>query len=68
MEKCLAGSGGRPLRLTVRDIVSPVCLAYNLNESALKSKSQQRTLSEARAMAGWLAYESGCVTLTEVGR
>ena len=68
MEKCLVDSGGRPLGLTVRDIVSAVCLAYNLDESALKTKSQQRTLAEARAMVGWLAYESGCVTLTEVGR
>ncbi len=45
-----------------------MCLAYNLDESALKTKSQQRTISECRAMIGWLAYESGCVTLSEVGR
>ncbi len=68
MEKCLAGSGGRPLRLTVKDIASAVCLAYNLDESMLKTKSQQRGISEARAMVGWLAYESGCLTLSEVGR
>ena len=54
MEKCLVGSGGRPLRLTVKDIASAVCLAYNLDESVLKTRPQQRTLSEARAMA-WLA-------------
>lgn len=67
-EKCLAGSGGRPLRLTINDIVSAVCLAYNLDESVLKTRSQQRTLAEARAMIGWLASESGCVNLSEVGR
>ena len=68
IEKCLAGSGGRHLRLTVKDITSAVCLAYNLDESTLKTKSQQRTISEARAMVGLLAHESGCVTLSDVGR
>ncbi|WP_446012121.1 hypothetical protein [Candidatus Electrothrix sp.] len=45
MEKCLAGSSGRPLRLTIKDIVSAVCLSYNLDESMLKTRTQQRTLS-----------------------
>ncbi len=67
-EKCLAGSGGRPLRLTVQEIISAVCLDYAIDESMLKTPSQQRTICEARAMVGWLAFDSGCVTLTEVGR
>jgi hypothetical protein len=42
------------------EITDKVCLAYNINSSALKSKLQQRIASEARAATGWLARESGC--------
>jgi chromosomal replication initiation ATPase DnaA len=34
----------------------------------LKSPSQYRKISEARAVVGWLAREFGCVTLSDVGR
>ncbi len=68
MEKCLAGSGGVPPGLTAREITDQVCRAYNLDPAALQTKSQQRNVSEARAVAGWLARESGCVTLSEVAR
>ncbi len=68
MDKCLSGSGGIPLRLTAQQIADQVCLAYDIDISVLKAKSQQRVASEARAMAGWLARESGCVTLSDVAR
>jgi chromosomal replication initiation ATPase DnaA len=66
MDKCLSGSGGMPVRLTARQIIDQVCRAYRLDPLILQAKSQQRNASEARAVAGWLARESGCVTLTEI--
>jgi len=66
MDKCLSDSGGMPLRLTARQIIDQVCRAYQLDASILHAKSQRRNASEARAVAGWLARESGCVTLTEI--
>ena len=68
MDKCLSGSGGMPLRLTAQQITDKVCHAYNIDVSVLKAKSQQRIASEARAVAGWLARESGCVTLSDVAK
>jgi putative transposase len=41
---------------------------YGISETELKSPSQNRNISEARAVAGWLAQDLGCVTLSEVGR
>jgi hypothetical protein len=68
MDKCLSGSGGMPLHLTAKQIIDKVCLAYHIDSSFLKTKSQQRTVSEARAVAGWLARESRCVTLSSIAR
>jgi len=68
MDKCLASTGGIPHRLTAQQITDRVCLSYNIDSSALKSKSQLRISSEARAAAGWLARESGCVTLSDIAR
>ena len=68
MDKCLSGSEGIPLRVTAQQIIDKVCLAYNFDISVLKAKSQQRIASEARAMAGWLARESGSVTLSDVAK
>ena len=68
MDKCLSGSGGIPLRLTSQQIIDTVCVAYHIDASMLKAKSQQRIPSEARAVAGWLARESGCVTLTDIAK
>ncbi len=67
MNKCLAGTGGMPHRLTAQQITDKVCLAYQIDLSDLQSKSQQRIASEARAVAGWLAHGSG-VTLSDVAR
>lgn len=68
LEKCLSGTYGIPQRLTAREIVDKVCVLYEINETELKSPSQCRNISEARAVVGWLAQELGCVTLSEVGK
>jgi hypothetical protein len=68
MDKCLSGSGGMVRRLTSQQIADKVCRAYNIELSVLQAKSQQRIASEARAVAGWLARASGCVTLSDIAR
>ncbi|OQX17133.1 MAG: transposase [Desulfobulbaceae bacterium A2] len=66
--KCLAASGEMPCRATPEHIIDQVCRAYHVNLSVLQTRSQQRIASEARAVAGWLARESGCVTLSDIAR
>jgi hypothetical protein len=68
MDKCLSGSGGMPINLTAQQIIDKVCLAYHIDSTFLKTKSQQRITSEARAVAGWLARELGCSTLSDVAK
>lgn len=68
VDRCLSGREGRPLRLTAQDIAERVCRAYSIDEATLKSSSQSRTASEARAAVGWLARELGCATLSDVAR
>jgi hypothetical protein len=68
VDKCLAVIGEMPLRLTIQEIADKVCKEYKIGKSALRTQSQQRTASEARAVIGWLARELGCATLSEVGR
>ncbi|MHB1379964.1 MAG: transposase [Desulfurivibrionaceae bacterium] len=68
MDKCLSDSDWRPLYLTAQQIVDTVCLAYHIDSSILKTKSQQRRASEARAVAGWLAHKSGYVTLSSIAK
>lgn len=68
MDKCLSASGGMPLHLTAQQIIDKVCFVYHIDSSVMKAKSQQRIASEARAVAGWLARESGCVTLSDVAK
>ena len=67
-EKCLSCPDDLPRRLTVQEIAAKVCIGYGISEPDLKSPSQNRKISEARAVVGWLARELGCVTLSEVGR
>jgi hypothetical protein len=67
VDSCLASSGNVPPRVTIQEIVAKVCQEYNIEMAALQTQSQQRTVSEARAVVGWLARETGCVTLSEVG-
>jgi putative transposase len=68
MNKCLSDSKSLALQLTVYDIACRVCLEYDVDESMLRTKTQQRIVSEARAIVGWLAREVDCATLTEVGK
>jgi len=66
MEKCLSSSGKMPSRLAPQQIINHVCRSYDLDLSVLRERSQQRIASEARAVAGWLARESGNVTFAEI--
>jgi putative transposase len=68
MEKCLSSSRSIPPRVTVKDIVDEVCLSYDIDEALLKMQTQQRNITEARAVVGWLARELDCATLTDVGK
>ena len=68
VDKCLSGSRDKPLRVTVQEIIEKVCHVYSIDEASLKTSSQQRVVSEARAVVGWLARELGCATLTAVGK
>lgn len=68
VDKCLSDARVIPLRLTVKDIAAKVCLVYNIDEAVLKTQTQKRIVSEARAVVGWLARELGCATLTDVGK
>jgi chromosomal replication initiation ATPase DnaA len=45
-----------------------VCRVYKVDESSIKSPSQNRIASEARSVLGWLARELDCATLSEVAR
>jgi putative transposase len=68
MDTCLSGSRDIPLRLTAQDIADKVCLAFDIDAALIKTRSQQRVASEARAAIGWLARELGCGTLSDVGK
>lgn len=68
VDKCLSCSDGIPLRLTAREIVGKVCRFYDIDEAKLSTRSQSRILSEARAVAGWLARGLGCATLSDVAK
>jgi len=68
MDKCLSNSRTIPPRLTIKDIADKVCLAYDIDQALLKTQTQQRNVSEARAVVGWLARELDCATLTDVAK
>ncbi len=55
-------------RIRKSEIIDRVCRLYDIDVSFLQTKSQQRRASEARAVAGWLARESGCVILSDIAR
>ena len=67
-DKCLSWRGDRAHHLTIQEIINKVCDAYDIDEAGLKTLSQQRVASEARAVVGWLARETGCATFTAVGK
>ena len=58
----------RPEARSIQKVIQIVSQAYGVGEEALKTVSQQRALSEARAVVGWLVMEWSCGTLTEAGR
>ena len=66
MDKCLSGLGERQRRLTAQQIAEAVTRTYGMSLADLRANSQQRIASEARAVAGWLARESGCVSLSAI--
>lgn len=68
LDKCLSRLAGASVRLTVREVLESVCREYEIDEAAIKSPSQNRKASEARAVAGWLVREFDCATLSEAGR
>jgi REP element-mobilizing transposase RayT len=55
-------------RPTLEQVVAVVCRSYEVNESDLAGASQQRRLTEARAMIAWLARDAEAASLTEVGK
>ena len=64
--RCLTYNGEQTFRVTAQEIVAKVCAVYRINEAALKAQSQQRLVSEVRAVIGWLAKEVGGLTLSSV--
>lgn len=68
VDKCLTGTEGIRQRRSVQEIADKVIDTFAVTVTELKSMSQCRKISEARAVVGWLARESGCVTLTDVGK
>ena len=56
------------VKRALRDILPKVCQVYGIEEAALKVPGQQRMPSEACAVLGWVARESGSASLTEAGR
>ena len=68
LDKCLAESARSLVRVSMEDVIAKVCEAYALEQEILASPSQQRHLTEARAVIAWLCRELGCATLSGVGR
>ena len=66
VDRCLSHDSKKTLHLTAQDIIDKVCEAYSIDELILKTQSQQRVASEARAVVGLLANEVGGVTLSDV--
>jgi len=53
-------------KLSVEEVMDTVASAYGLNPEELASRSRNRTLAEARAMAALLVRESEGMTLTSL--
>ena len=65
VEKTLAKIEHKPFHPPLlSDIILKVCQEYQLSKAQLKTKTQDRRLSECRAVIGWLALELKCNTLT----
>lgn len=59
---------GRVRVPSIEAVIRAVGREYSVEEAELKTVTQRRRLSEARAVVGWLVMETGCGTLTEAGR
>lgn len=69
MERAMSEEAPSLARVPSLDmIVTSICEAYKLDETTLRTRGQQRLVSEARATISWLAVELRTATLTEVGR
>jgi len=68
MDRCLTDNGGMPPSIRAQQIIDMVCSTYNIDIVTLQTNSQQRVATEARAVSGWLARESGGVTLSEIAK
>ena len=67
VERCLSDCGENSNRLTAQEIIDKVCEAYGVDRATIQAPLQQRHVSEARAVAGWLAKDAG-ITLSAVAR
>jgi putative transposase len=68
LEKVLDSAGEkRIIKPSLAHLIERVCRMYSINPEELSAAGQRRSISQARAVLGWLAQESGGCTLTEVG-
>ena len=56
-----------PATLSPQTLIEAVCQQRNITGVELKSADRNRRLAEARALAAYLALETGAVTLTALG-
>jgi len=66
MDRVLVRRPKRPLSLT--DIVARVCQEYSIDQQELATPGRYRRRSEARGMAAWLILETGCGSISELGK
>ena len=67
VEKLLGRSANRLADLESLDgVIKRVCDGYGISEAELRRVGRSRRDSEARAMIGYLARQTGCATLTQV--
>jgi putative transposase len=57
-----------PRDVSLEHVEATVFNVYGIDREALQSPSQQRHLSEARAVLAWLARETGAGSLEQVSR
>lgn len=55
-------------KILIEEIIACVCRAYAIEEKDLSTPGRYRSYSEARGMAAWLILETGCGTITELGK
>jgi len=66
LEKVTGQAKSKPRPPSLQRIVRYVCGRYDITPSALTGPSRSRGLSEARALIGWLARQTGAGTLAEI--